>query len=190
MKTELKKWMEEDGLKFLREIGVKKGHTVLDFGSGVGHYTIPASKAVGRRGKVYALDKDMSSFNQLKKLIQQGNIKNIEGISENSKVILKGDSADVVLCYDVIHYGNRKERIAIYNEVHNILKKEGLFSVYPKHHKEDYPLMELANVDLEKVIEEIEGAGFVLEHKSSKRLLHDENYNEGCILNFRKQALI
>ena len=58
MKDDVKKWIEEDGQKFLTEIGAKKGQFVLDFGCGVGHYTIPASKTVGRNGKVYALDKN------------------------------------------------------------------------------------------------------------------------------------
>ena len=34
IKTEnnIKKWIEQDGEKFLKEIGIKKGQTVLDFG--------------------------------------------------------------------------------------------------------------------------------------------------------------
>ena len=62
MKTETRKWIEEDGPKFLREIGLKKGQAVLDFGCGDGHYTIPASKAVGMNGRVYALDKDKNKL--------------------------------------------------------------------------------------------------------------------------------
>ena len=64
------------------------------------------------------------------------------------------------------------------------MTKEGIFSVYPKHHKEDYPLNELADVNLSEVIKEIENAGFTLEHKFSKELLHDDYYNEGYIFNF------
>ena len=64
--------------------------------------------------------------------------------------------------------------------------KEGIFSVYLKHHKEDSPLNKLADVNLREVIEEIEEAGFILEHEFSKRLLHDEYYNDGYILNFRR----
>ena len=51
MKDDVKKWIKEDGQKFLREIGIKKGQTVLDFGCGQDHYTIPVSKAVGKNGK-------------------------------------------------------------------------------------------------------------------------------------------
>ena len=187
MKTEIKKWIEENGVTFLQEIGVKEGQAVLDFGCGGGHYTIPASKVVGKRGKVYAIDKDIGSLNELKKLIRQDKIKNIDVMNEDSKIPLAREFVDVVLCYDVIHYGNRKERELLYNEFYRVLKKEGLFSVYPKHHKEDYPLMELANLDLRGIIEEIEEAGFTLKRKILKTLIHDEYYNEGYILNFRRR---
>lgn len=182
----VRKWLEQDGGIFLRSTGIKNGDIVLDFGCGEGNYVIPASKAVGGKGKIYALDKDSDALNNLKKLIQQYNIKNVHLLNENSKIPLGNNSIDVVLCYDVIHYGNRKERIAIYNEVNRVLDEQGLFSVYPKHNREDYPLMELADIDLESVIKEIEKSRFIIEQKLLKTLLHDDYYNEGYVLNFRK----
>ena len=187
MNTEVRKWMGEDGVKFLEEIGVKKGQTVLDFGCGEGHYTVPASKIVGKDGKIYALDKDRNELEKLKKLIQKDKIKNIEVINVDTKIPLENESVNMILCYDVIHYQKEEERIAVYSEIRRILKKEGIFSVYPKHHKEDNPLMELAHINLEDVVKEIDKTGFILESKFLKRLLHDEYYNEGYILNFRKR---
>jgi ubiquinone/menaquinone biosynthesis C-methylase UbiE len=186
MNTEVKKWIEEDGESFLEGIDIKKGQFVLDFGCGEGHYTIPASKIVGTHGKIYALDKDKEALNRLAKMIKNSSIKNIELIKEDSKIPLEDNSLDAVLCYDVIHYENKKKRIAIYNEIYTVLKEGGLFSVYPKHHKEDYPLMELADTSLESIVREIEDAGFVFESKFQKNLLHDENYNKGYILNFKR----
>ncbi len=186
METELRKWIEKDGVEFLREIGVKKGQAILDFGCGEGHYTIPASKVAGGDGKIYALDKDRNALEKLKTAIRQGNMKNIELINKNSKIPLGNESVDAVLFYDVIHYSNRKEREVLYNEVNRVLKKKGLFSVYPKHHKKDYPLDELADMDLEDIIKEIEKSNFILQGKFLKRLLHDDYYNEGYVLNLRR----
>ena len=137
MNAEVRRWIEKDGVKFLQEIGIKKGQTVLDFGSGEGHYTLPASKVVGANAKVYALDKDKDAFDKLKRTAEKSNIKNIELIKEDAKIPLEDNSLDAVLCYDVIHYENKKKRNVVYNEIHRVLKKGGLFSVYPKHHKED-----------------------------------------------------
>ncbi|MEA3560420.1 MAG: class I SAM-dependent methyltransferase [Candidatus Omnitrophota bacterium] len=186
MKQDLKKWIEQDGIKFLKEIGVKKNQSLLDFGCGEGHYAIPASKIVGKSGKIYALDKDRNTLDTLKKLIKQDSIKNINLINENSKIPLEDNSVDAVLCYDIIHYVDKREREAVYKEIYRVLRKEGLFSVYPKHHKEDTPLNELAEVGLEDIIKEIKKSNFILKYKLFKTLLHDEYYNKGYILNFRK----
>ena len=92
MKDAIKKWLEKDGERFIKDIGIKKGQTVLDFGSGEGHYTIPVARVVGEKGKAYALDKDRNELKKLKKVIQQGNIKNIDVINEDSKIPLERES--------------------------------------------------------------------------------------------------
>jgi ubiquinone/menaquinone biosynthesis C-methylase UbiE len=186
MNTEVRRWMEEDGIGFLKEIGVKNGQMILDFGCGTGHYTIPAAKVIAGDGKIYALDKDREALHELKRIAKEENIKNIELLNAKLRIPLNKNSLNIVLCYDVIHYEDRKQRRIIYSEVHRILRKEGLFSVYPKHHKNDYPMDELAAVDLEDIIKEIEQSGFYLESKLSKKLLHDNYYNKGYILNFRR----
>ena len=40
----------------LKEVGIKPGFYILDYGCGAGSYTIPAAQLVGNSGKVYALD--------------------------------------------------------------------------------------------------------------------------------------
>lgn len=186
MKSVPNRWTEQDGEMFLRGIGVKKSQTLLDFGCGEGHYTIPASKLVGKEGKVYALDKDRNALNKLKRMMEQSNIRNINLINENSSIALKDNSVDVALCYDVLHYLKRKDRKTIYDDIYRVLKEDALFSVYPKHYKEDSPSGELANITLKELIEEIENSGFFHNHKFLKRLLHDNYFNKGYVLNFRK----
>ncbi len=43
-------------------------------------------------------------------------------------------------------------------------------------------------MDLEGVIEEIQRAKFKLERESCEELMHDDYYNKGYILNFRKSV--
>ncbi len=186
MNSEVRRWIEKDGVEFFKEIGVKKSWTILDFGCREGHYTIPVAKRVGKNGKVYALDKDSGVLDKLKATVRQYNIKNIEFINEDTKIPLNDNTVDLILCYDVIHYEDKRHRRAIYMEVYRVLKEKGFFSVYPKHYKNDYPSDELADVELEDIIKEIVESGFSLEHKLSKGLLHDDNLNQGYILNFRR----
>jgi len=182
MKNDIKKWLEKDGDQFLRKIGLKERQSVLDFGCGQGHYTIPAAKIVGSKGKVYAFDKDKNALSELEEMTRRFSLKNIELINGDTKVSLEDNSVDVVLCYDVIHY--MKNRTPIYDEAYRVLKPEGFFSLYPKHHKDDYPLMELASLRLGAVIKEVEKSGFALKDKLSIECFHDDYYNECFILNF------
>ena len=184
MDSDVKTWLEIDGVEFFKTIGMKKGQAVLDFGCGEGHYTIPAAKLVGEKGKIYAVDKNKQALDQLAQIIEENNIKNIEVIKEESKTSLENNSVDFILCYDVIHY--LKDRKIIYHELYRVLRPEGIFSLYPKHHKNDYPLMELAHMKLEDITKEVEEAGLSLQDKFLKRLIHDDYYNDGYILNFRK----
>lgn len=175
-------WIKKDGEDFLKTIGIKEGQTVLDFGCGEGHYTVPAAKLVGEKGKVYAVDKDKQALDRLTQLIEENNIKNIKVIKKESIIPLENNSLDFILCYDVVHY--LKNRKTIYHEFYRVLKPKGIFSLYPKHYKNDYPLSELAHMELKDVIKEVEQAGFYLRDKFFKRLIHDDSYNDGYILNF------
>jgi ubiquinone/menaquinone biosynthesis C-methylase UbiE len=184
MSDNVRKWLEKDGVEFLKRVGLKEGQAVLDFGCGEGHYTIPAAEIVGEKGKVYALDKDIMRLTGLKELARLRAIKNMEILNRYSIIPLEDESLDLVLCYDVIHYQDKSGRSAVYGEIHRVLKKEGIFSVYPKHHKQDYPLNGLADMDLEEVMREIEESEFRLKENFGYNLLHDNGYNEGLILNF------
>jgi hypothetical protein len=46
--------------------------------------------------------------------------------------------------------------------------------------------MELADVTLTSIIDSREDSGFILQDRILKRLIHDDYFNEGFVLNFRK----
>jgi len=189
MASDVTRWLTADGEAFFRDLGVKGGNVILDFGCGAGHYTIPAAKAVGQGGIVYALDMDSSALSRLLKQAQSEGINNIVPleISGELAIGLDEESVDVVLLSDVLHYMTADERELLYDEAHRVLRNDGRLLVYPKHVKSDQPLWNLRDVDLEEVIEEIEMASFRLEEQATRRLLHDDDYNEGVVLWFRKQ---
>jgi len=47
------KTMDMEGEIFLKDIGMKRNQSILDFGYGLGNYTIFAAVVVRRMGKVY-----------------------------------------------------------------------------------------------------------------------------------------
>lgn len=190
MNKEIEKWETKNGVEFLKKIGIKSGQTVLDFGCRVGHYTIPAAKIVGSEGIVYAVDKEQQALNELEQKATHLNLKNIRTINSSGQIQidLENDSADVVLFYDVLHYHEKKDREKLYAEVYRVLKQDGMLSVYPKHTLEDNPIMEFQNLSLGEIKQEIQSSNFVFGKKHCGFISHDDDFNQGCVLNFRKTS--
>jgi ubiquinone/menaquinone biosynthesis C-methylase UbiE len=183
MKSDVETWLKGDGEVYLKNIGIKKGQMVLDFGCGDGHYTIPAAKVVGKKGLVYAQDKEKEALDELTKRAKAEGLQNIRTMKTEGelKIGLKNKSLDAVLLYDVLHYHDVGERRKIYDEVHRILKNGALLSVFPRHHKE------YMHLELEEVKKEIEESNFYFEGKFFKRLIHDDNYVKDYVFNFKKR---
>jgi len=175
------KWIDYEGKKFLKDIGIRKDHFILDFGCGHGTYTIPASLIVGEKGRIYAVDKNQGTLNELALKAKEKGLKNIEIIEmvDQIKLPLSDKSVDVVLLYDVLHLVESRERLLI--ELYRVLKPRGILSVYPKHHQT------YMNMDLGEIKDEIESARFRFDVKLLKSLMHDDQLEEGYVLNFRKK---
>ncbi|MDY6794067.1 MAG: class I SAM-dependent methyltransferase [Actinomycetota bacterium] len=191
MTTVVESWLEYEGKAFLEDIGIKRGQSILDFGCGSDHYTIPAAKVVGGAGVVHALDKDGEALDQVAQLRESRGLEDIVRIRyqpEGLEIGLEDEPIDLMLLYDVLHYLNPGERVRVYNNAHRVWKADAILSVYPKHCKSDEPLWNLADLELEDIVKEIEGAGFHLERKLFKKLVHDEGFDNGYILNYGKRA--
>ena len=94
-----------DAERVLRETGLKRGDSFLDVGCGEGHFSIAASKIVGNKGKVYALDSYEKSIAVLKEQIHREHITNIEAIIADvtRQMPLPDAIIDVCLMSNVMH---------------------------------------------------------------------------------------
>ena len=190
MLHEVEKWINQDGEPYLRSIGLKKNQTMLDFGCGEGHYTIPAAKVVGKQGKVYAVDKSKFFLDELideSKFLGLRNIFPVVDHSEELDIDLAEESVDFMLFYDVLHFMEAEKRRRVYENACKLLKSDGFLSVYPKHTESNMPMIHLANVNLDELTREIESTCFSLNDKILKHLFHDDYYDEGYVLNFTKK---
>jgi len=183
-------WEKDGGVRFLKEIGLRSDQTILDFGCRVGHYTIPAAKAVGNEGIVYALDKESEALDELSRKVTAHNLTNVRVTKTSGQIKLPLESSviDVVFLYDVLHYFGTDERTKLYHEVSRVLKQSGLLSVYPKHTAEDNPLMELIYLSSTDIEREIQSSGFQFERRYCGIISHDDELSKGCVLNFRKSV--
>ena len=187
MKTEAYRRMKHEGLTYVKELGIVAGQVIVDFGCNAGHYTIPAAKVVGSEGTVYAIDQKKSAIDQLMKTAQSEGLGNIFPIISSKPAIdLPVASVDAVLIYDVLHYLNADERKKLYQSVNIVLKDHGILSVFPKHNRLDSPMWHLAKLSITDIVKEIENGHFILVQKDEKRLMHDDYFETGMIINFKK----
>jgi len=180
METDVEKWFKEEGEKVLKEVGIKKDNIILDFGCGAGTYSLPAAKIIGKRGKVFALDKSRIKLNELISKAKSDGLDNIKTMETSGKlkISLHDRSFDVVMLYDILHsyYFSLSERKKLLKEVYRVLKSGGLLSIYPEH------------MELEEIKKEIEQSNFHFERKYFKTLIHEDRHINTYVLNFRKYS--
>lgn len=122
-------------INILRDVGIKPGFIVLDYGCGPGSYIIPVVQLVGQSGKVYALDIHPLAIESVKGIVAEKRLPNVETIQSDCKTGLSDNSVDVVLLYDIFHdLGNPN---AVLTELHRVLKPTGFISFSDHHLKEN-----------------------------------------------------
>ncbi len=125
----------------LKEVGIKSGFSVLDYGCGPGSYLTATTKLVGNTGKVYALDIHPLAVEKVRDMAAKSELTNVEAILSNCKTGLPENSVDVVLLYDTFH--DLSDQNGVLKELHRILKRDGFLSFSDHHMKEDEILTQI-----------------------------------------------
>ena len=99
---------------------------VADLGCGSsGHFVFPASKIVGKKGKVYAVDILKTVLSEINKRIKQENIGNIETVWSNLEIFkatkIESGSLDAVFLINTLYQSHK--RVEIMREAIRMLKK-------------------------------------------------------------------
>ncbi len=119
--------MVSDPIKNIDSLGLDKGMQVADFGAGAGFYALLAARAVGEKGKVYAVDIQKDLLARLKNQAGKEHVLNIEIIWGDLEVVggtkLRDASVDRVLIANILFQVEKKENLA--KEALRILKVDG-----------------------------------------------------------------
>jgi len=130
----------------LKEIGIRQGFHVLDYGCGPGSYSIVAAELVGTSGKVYALDIHPLAIQRVQEIASKKRLTNIETIRSACATGLPNSSIDVILLYDTLH--DLSDSNGVLGELHRILKPDGILSLSDHHLKETEIMSKVTDRDL------------------------------------------
>jgi ubiquinone/menaquinone biosynthesis C-methylase UbiE len=127
--------------QLIERSGIKKGMQVLDLGCGSGAFTTFLARAVGQKGKVYALDIQADMLKQLENKLskpENKDIKNIKLIEGNAyELPFDDNSLDLVNMVTVLQ--EIPDRSRALQEVKRVLKQGGLLAVTELFPDPDYP---------------------------------------------------
>jgi ubiquinone/menaquinone biosynthesis C-methylase UbiE len=126
-------WLQPP-LRRLEETCLQPGWRVLDFGCGVGGYSIAAARLVGKTGWVYAADIKPFMVEQVRKRAAGRRLANVTGIATDCATGLADQSLDAVLLYDVFHDLERPGQVL--DELARVLKPGGVLS-FSDHYLKD-----------------------------------------------------
>ena len=113
--------------KNIAELGLKDGQRVADFGAGPGHYTIPAAKAVGQDGHVYAIEIQKELVSKVETKAENAGLHNVNVIwadlEKPEGSTLDDQLVDVVIVSNVLFQITNKKQFL--REAYRVLKIGG-----------------------------------------------------------------
>jgi ubiquinone/menaquinone biosynthesis C-methylase UbiE len=118
----------------LKEVGIKPGFSVLDYGCGPGSNIVPMSKLVGASGKIYALDIHPLAVQMVRGNALRKRLTNVEVIQSSRETGLPDSSIDAALLYDVFH--GLSDQRGVLEELSRVLRPDGILSVNDHHMQE------------------------------------------------------
>jgi len=110
----------------LKDIDIKPGVCVLDFGCGPGSYSIAGAELLVGTGKVVALDIHPHAVKQVSQTARKRKLTNVKTILSDCDTGLPSNSVDIVLLYYIFNDLENPEKIL--HELYRVLKPQGILS--------------------------------------------------------------
>ncbi len=125
-------------INILKDVGIKKGYHVLDYGCGPGSYIKPLLELVGGSGKIFALDIHPLAIKKVQKIVSKEQLTNVETICSGCSTGLPDNSINAILLYDTFH--TLGDPTGVLKELHRVLKPDGILS-FSDHHLEEKEIL-------------------------------------------------
>lgn len=147
--------------EIIRNLGLQKGQTAADIGSGGGYFCLRFAEAVGKEGKVYAVDVNAGFLDYINSAAKEKGLNNIETILvSNEYPTLPVGGLDLVFLRNVYHH--LPNRVDYFEKLKDALKPEGRVAIveYKRGERLTFHGMFGHNVPRELIVEEMSKAGY------------------------------
>jgi ubiquinone/menaquinone biosynthesis C-methylase UbiE len=127
-KEEREQWQQPD--RVMADLHVRPGMRIADVGCGSGYFTFRLARAVGPKGKVFALDVSSDVLKPLRERVERERLGSVEVLqSEPAKTGLRPVSLDAALVCLVLHEASPGDRSPLIRDVAQALKPGGFLFI-------------------------------------------------------------
>jgi len=97
------RWQKPDAV--VRALGLRRGQTVGEIGAGVGYFTFRLARAVGPRGRVYAVDPEPRMLARLVGRLPRARARNVTPVlGRDEDPLLPAGACDLILVVNTYHH--------------------------------------------------------------------------------------
>jgi len=143
-------------------LDLKPGQRAADIGAGSGYFSVRLAQAVGKSGKVYAVDIQQDLIDHLNERAAETGLSQMQGVlGKPDDPTLEPGSVDLIFICDVVHHIENRQ--PYYRKLADALRPGGRLAIVDFYKKElpvgPAPAMKIAR---SAMIEELKEAGFSL----------------------------
>jgi SAM-dependent methyltransferase len=125
-------WQKPD--QVVSALGIARGQTACDIGSGPGYFTLRLARAVGPGGFVYAVDVEARMLQALRERLEKVRLRNVAPVlALADDPLLPPGACDVVLVVDTYHHFG--DRAAYLQRLRRSLKPRGRIATIDYHRR-------------------------------------------------------
>ncbi len=112
----------------LGALKLRDGETVADVGAGTGYFALPMARAVGAKGRVYAVDAQAEMLARLKEKLRDAALTNVELVqAEADRTALPASACDLFFLANVWH--ELDDHAATLGEARRVLTPHGRIAI-------------------------------------------------------------
>ena len=157
-------WQKPDAV--IQALSLKEGQVVADIGAGSGYFTLRLARAVGQKGRVFAVDVDEGMLDYLHQRLDKEKIQNVQAmhVPSHDPLLIDG-SLDLAFVCNTYHH--LEDRDVYLRKLRKALKPDGRLVIVDFYKKEGIPVGPPMSMRLgeETVKKELQEAGLQVTEK-------------------------